>query len=117
MKRTMVVLLVLLCLLTGCMNSMDYVLQHAPRLVGTVEEVRDGSVLVQADPEETPAFSGLYQVSTDTKLGDSYTNPAVGDKVAVYFTGEILELYPAIVKDVQAIVLLETADRGANEVG
>ena len=41
----------------------------------------------------------------------------VGDKVAVYFTGEILEIYPAIVKDVQAIVLLEPADRSENEVG
>ena len=118
MKRTAaMVAAVLFLFLTGCVHSMDYVLQHSSKLVGTVEEVHGGYVLVQADPEETPAFSGLYQVTTDVKLKDSYTDLAAGDKVAVYFTGEILEIYPAIVKDVQAIVLLEPADRTANEKG
>ena len=119
MKKTAVILLVLLHLfaLSGCMNSMNYVQKTAPKIVGTVEEVHDGYILVQADPEETPSFTGLYRVSTDVKLNDSVTAFSVGDKVAVYFTGEILEIYPAIVKDVQAIVLLEPADRSKNEVG
>lgn len=120
MKRIAAVLLALLCLfaLTGCMNSMNYVMQHSLKLVGTVEEVHDRYVLVRNDTEETPSFGGgLYQVSTDVKRKDSVTAFSVGDKVAVYFTGEILEIYPAIVKDVQAIVLLEPADRSKNEVG
>ena len=120
MKRIAAVLLALLCLLltTGCLNSMNYVMQHSPKLVGTVEEVHDRYVLVRNDAEETPSFGGgLYQVSTDVKLKDSVTAFSVGDRVAVYFTGEILEIYPAIVKDVQAIVLLEPADRSKNEVG
>ena len=99
MKRIAAVLLALLCLfaLTGCMNSMNYVMQHSIKLVGTVEEVHDRYVLVRNDTEETPSFGGgLYQVSTDVKRKDSVTTLSVGDKVAVYFTGEILKYTPPL---------------------
>ena len=120
MKRIAAILLALACLLgmAGCLNSMNYVMQSSYKLVGTVEEVHDGYVLVRNDTQETPSFGGgLYQVSTKDLTSDSMTDFSTGDRVTVYFTGEILEIYPAIVKDVRAIMLLEPADRSANEVG
>ena len=112
--RRKTVALVLLCLLlfTGCTQSMDDVIAHSPCVVGVVEEVGDGCIYIRTNAEESPVYgNGLYCSSTDVKLKDSMTHFSVGDTVAVYYSGEILEIYPAVLKDVQAITLVEPARR------
>lgn len=105
---------VLLCLLlfTGCTQSMDDVIAHSPCVVGVVEEVGDGCIYIRTNAEDSPAYgNGLYCASTDVKLKDSMTHFSVDDKVAVYYSGVILESYPAILNDVQVITLVEPAVR------
>lgn len=86
-------------------TSMDNVVKK-PHFAGTVTEVYDNAVLVSvSEGEETPSAGGLIRASLNVKLKDSMTHFTVGDKVTVYYNGEIAESYPAQVNTVYAIVL------------
>lgn len=77
-----------------------------PNFRGTVREVRDNSIVVLIDENEDEfKSSDKIVVSLDVKLKDSMTDFDIGDKVAVYYDGTILETYPAQVKEVYAITL------------
>lgn len=74
-----------------------------PHFSGTVLEVRDGSLLVEADEgESVRQSSDVFSVSTDVQLKDSTTDFAVGDRICVYFDGQIAESYPAQIHKVYA---------------
>ncbi|NCC15789.1 MAG: hypothetical protein EOM28_05490 [Clostridia bacterium] len=72
-------------------------------------EMQNDTILV-ADTEEN---SGLYQVFADALLGD-ISPISVGDMVEIGFDGSVLEIYPAIIANVDYIMLLE---KGENFVG
>lgn len=77
-----------------------------PHFRGTVTEVYDNTILVTVDEgEEERRSSDLMSVSLNVKLKDSTTHFNVGDKVIVYYNGEIAESYPAQINTVYAIVL------------
>ena len=85
--------------------SMDNV-DKEPHFAGTVTEVYDNAILVSVNEgEDARRISDLISVSLNVKLKDSMTNFAVGDRVIVYYNGEIVESYPAQVNTVYAIVL------------
>jgi beta-lactamase regulating signal transducer with metallopeptidase domain len=84
------------------MNNVD----KEPHFAGTVTEVYDNTILVSVNEgEDARKSSNLISVSLNVKLKDSMTDFAVGDKVIVYYNGEIAESYPAQVNTVYAIVL------------
>ncbi|MDR7810234.1 M56 family metallopeptidase [Lacrimispora sp.] len=77
-----------------------------PHFAGTVTEVNDNTILVIVDEgEEVRRNSDLISVSLNVKLKDSITHYNVGDRVIVYYNGEIAESYPAQINTVYAIVL------------
>lgn len=77
-----------------------------PHFAGTVTEVNDNTILVIVDEgEEVHRNSDLISVSLNVKLKDSITHFNVGDRVIVYYNGEIAESYPAQINTVYAIVL------------
>lgn len=77
-----------------------------PHFAGTVAEVYDNTILVIVDEgEEVRRSSDLMSVSLNVKLKDSMTHFNVGDRVIVYYNGEIAESYPAQINTVYAIVL------------
>lgn len=77
-----------------------------PHFAGTVTEVYDNIILVIVDEgEEVRRSSDLMSVSLNVKLKDSITHFNVGDRVIVYYNGEIAESYPAQINTVYAIVL------------
>jgi beta-lactamase regulating signal transducer with metallopeptidase domain len=77
-----------------------------PHFAGTVTEVNDNTILVIVDEgEEVRRNSDLISVSLNVKLKDSITHFNVGDRVIVYYNGEIAESYPAQINTVYAIVL------------
>ncbi|WP_313582114.1 M56 family metallopeptidase [Lacrimispora sp.] len=77
-----------------------------PHFAGMVTEVYDNSILVIVDEgEEVRRNSDLISVSLNVKLKDSITHFNVGDRVIVYYNGEIAESYPAQINTVYAIVL------------
>ena len=77
-----------------------------PHFAGTVTEVDENAILVSVDEgESVRRSSDLIRVSLNVKLKDSMTHFTVGDRVIVYYNGEILESYPAQVNTVYAIVL------------
>ncbi len=85
--------------------SMDNVAKE-PHFSGTVTEVYDNAILVSVDEgEDARRSSDLISVSLDVKLKDSMTDFTVGDRVIVYYNGEIAESYLAQVNTVYAIVL------------
>ncbi len=77
-----------------------------PHFAGTVTEVHDNAILVSVNEgEDARRSSDLISVSLNVKLKDSMTHFTVGDKVIVYYNGEIAESYPAQVNTVYAIIL------------
>ncbi|WP_367568793.1 M56 family metallopeptidase [Lacrimispora sp.] len=86
-------------------RSMNDVVNE-PHFAGTVIEVHDNTILVRVNEgEDARRSSDLISVSLNVKLKDSVTHFTVGDKVIVYYNGEIAESYPAQVNTVYGIVL------------
>ena len=56
-------------------------------------------------------------VSLDVEIKDSMTDFNIGDKVTVYYNGDIAESDPMQISTVYAITLLEPADRSENKKG
>ncbi|MDR0380996.1 MAG: YobA family protein [Oscillospiraceae bacterium] len=80
--------------------------EKEPHFAGTVAEVRDNAILVRVNEgEAVRRSSALILVSLDVKLKDSATQFTAGDKIIVYYNGEIAESYPAQIHTVYAIVL------------
>ena len=72
-----------------------------PHFSGTVTEVLDHAILVSVNEgEDVHRSSDLVKVSLNVKLKDSRTHFTVGDRVIVYYNGEIAESYPAQVNSV-----------------
>ena len=117
MKRTVAVLLMLLCLLMGCERSMtmNSVLDE-PHFCALVQEVRENSLLVLVnEDEEARGSSDLIVVSLDVQLKDGLSEYEVGDEVCVYYDGSIAESYPAQVDRVYAITIVTPVDRAEEE--
>lgn len=78
-----------------------------PNFVGVVTEVFDNSMMVAVNTNEDEYKSShLMSVSLDVKIKDSMTDFIVGNKVKVYYDGNIAESYPAQINTVYAIILL-----------
>lgn len=111
MKKTLALLLALVCLLTlaGCdRRSMNYIIANEPSIQGIVTDTTDTAILLEnAD--------GEYWVCLDVENGDSMTHFSVGDEVVVYFDGNIAETYPMQISTVYAICLLQPSDRTGEE--
>ena len=118
-KRMLVLLAALLMLLTcGCGRSLNSVIKREPHFSGTVLEVRENAVLVEADEGEDIRRSGdLAWVSLDAEYPDGISAYAVGDRVTVYYDGCAAESYPLQIPKVYAVLLIDQADRNDEAVG
>ena len=107
MKKTIALLLALICLLTlaGCnQRSMNAIIANEPSILGIVRDTGDRAILIENE-------NGEYWVSLDVEAKDSMTHFSIGDQVAVYFGGNIAESSPMQISTVYAICLLQPADR------
>jgi len=90
--------------------TMDTVLDE-PNFSGTITQIFDGHITVSANNgEKILASADLIDVSLDVKLRDSVQEWAVGDVVRVFYDGAVMESYPAQLRTVYAIVLLERTE-------
>ena len=111
MRKTIALLLALICLLTlaGCgPRSMNDIIQNEPSIRGLVKDTADTAILIEND-------GGEYWVSLDAESKDSMTHFSIGDEVVVYFDGNIAETYPMQINKVYAITLTTPADRAVND--
>ena len=107
MKKTLALLLAILCFLSlaGCNpRSMNYIIANEPSIPGIVRDTTENAILIENE-------DGEYWVSLDVENPDSMTHFSIGDQVAVYFDGNIAESYPLQISTVYAICLLQPADR------
>ena len=107
MRKTIALLLALICLLTlaGCgPRSMNDIIQNEPSIRGLVKDIGDRAILIENE-------NGEYWVSLDVEAKDSMTHFSIGDQVVVYFGGNIAESSPMQISTVYAICLLQPADR------
>ena len=80
---------------------------NKPNFTGVVTEVRDKLIMVSVNEgEDELRSSDKIYVSLDTKLKDSMTAFNVGQKVKIFYDGVILEIYPAKIDTVYAILLV-----------
>ena len=110
MKKPIALFLVLLCLLglAGCSNrSMNYIIANEPNITGVVKEANENAILIENE-------TGEYWVSLNVENEDSMTYFSIGDKVVVYYDGNIAESYPMQINTVYAILLKEPVDRTEN---
>lgn len=110
MKKLIVLILVLLCLLglVGCNNrSMNYIIANEQSITGIVKETNQNSILLENE-------TGEYWVSLNVENQDSMTYFSIGDEVLVYHDGNIAESYPMQINTVYAILLKEPTDRTEN---
>lgn len=109
MKRWIFYLTFIIIFLSACTKPMNMnSVVKEPNFTGRVEEIEENSILVRVDEdEEEAASSDLISVSLDVELEDSMTDFNVGDKVRIYYDGNIAESYPAQVNKVYAIILIE----------
>ena len=111
MRKTIALLLALICLLTlaGCgPRSMNDIISNEPSILGIVRDTGDRAILIENE-------DGEYWVSLDVEAKDSMTHFSIGDQVAVYFDGNIAESYPMQISTVYAICLLQPSDRTGEE--
>lgn len=111
------VLLMLGMVLTACGKSMNSVIKNEPSVTGVVEEVYENAILIGFEGVRGYPDGAECTVSLDVELKDSMTDFDVGDKVTVYFNGDIAESDPMQISTVYAITLLEPADRSKNLKG
>ena len=106
-KRWGVLLLVFFssALLFGCSRTIDDIMKTEPCVKGTVVEVMEQAIAIQVqEGEEERNSSDRIVVSLAVEHPDSMTHFSVGDKVAVYYDGNIGETYPALIHMVYAII-------------
>lgn len=111
--------LVLVCavLLSGCGRSMSSVIGREPSVTGRVKEVYESSILISFEEVQGYPDGAECTVSLDAEIKDSMTEFNIGDKVTVYYNGDIAESDPMQIGTVYAITLLEPADRSGNSKG
>ena len=110
MKKTLALLLAILCFLSlaGCNpRSMNYIIQNEPSIPGIVRDTTENAILIENE-------DGEYWVSLDVENPDSMTHFSIGDAVVVYFDGSIAESSPMQISRVYAITLTTPADRSGN---
>ena len=114
MKRMTAVLsfLAILFALVGCGRpSMNDIVDNESSIIGVVQEVHDSYILIYIETDGYPDGADC-SVSLDAENNDGLYSPiTVGDKVTVYFDGNIAESYPLQINTVYAITLTEPADR------
>ena len=111
MKKLIALVLALVCALglVGCNNrSMNYIIENEPSITGIVKETNDNSILIENE-------DGEYWVSLNVENKDSMTHFSIGDKVVVYYDGNIAESFPMQINTVYAITLKTPADRTEND--
>lgn len=111
MKKLIAFVLALVCVLglVGCGNrSMNYIIENEPSITGIVKEANENSILIENE-------TGEYWVSLNAENKDSMTDFSIGDKVVVYYDGNIAESYPMQIHTVYAITLITPADRAEND--
>ena len=102
------ILAIVLCL-AGCQSrSMSYIIANEPSITGTVTQTTEQSILIENE-------TGEYWVSLQTENKDSMTHFSIGDRVVVYYDGNIAESYPMQIHTVYAITLQAPADRSEND--
>ena len=107
MKRCIVIILTLICVLglVGCNNrTMDYIIENEPNITGIVEEIQDNFIVINIKTESYPNGASC-KISLDVENKDSYTDVSVGDEIIEYYNGEIAESYPLQINTVYAITL------------
>lgn len=119
MKKMYAFVLALACILSlaGCGRTMNSVIDNEPNFKGVVAEVASDNITVTVN-EDDPVYAGHNSVvvSLDVKLKDGLTFYSVGDKVSVYYDGNISGNDPAKVNTVYAICIISPADREQNNV-
>lgn len=118
MKRMTIILssLAILLALVGCGRpSMNDIIDNEPSITGVVQEVHDTHILIYIKTDGYP--DGVdCSVSLDVENKDGMYSPiTVGDKVTVYFDGNIAESYPLQINTVYAITLTEPTNRTPND--
>ena len=111
MKKLIALVLALVCVLSlvGCNNrSMNYIIENEPSIMGVVKDTNDNSILIENE-------DGEYWVSLNAENKDSMTHFSIGDKVVVYYDGNIAESYPMQINTVYAITLKTPANRTEND--
>ena len=111
MKKLIALFLALVCVLSlvGCNNrSMNYIIENEPSIMGVVKDTNDNSILIENE-------DGEYWVSLNAENKDSMTHFSIGDKVVVYYDGNIAESYPMQINTVYAITLKTPANRTEND--
>ena len=103
------------CLLAlwGCAKDIDDIVDHEPCVKGVVTETADGYVVIDVK-EENGSYKSYpsIQVSLDVERKDSQTDLEVGDEIAVYYDGTVLETDPAKIKTVYAILEIGGGEEG-----
>ena len=111
MKKLVALVLAMAWVLTlaGCdRRSMNYIIANEPNITGMIKDTADKAILVENE-------AGEYWVSLNMENKDSMASFSVGDKVVVYFDGNVAESCPMQINNVYAIILKTPADRTENE--
>lgn len=103
MKRRSILVLLLIVCLAGCgKRDMNRIIQDEPSLTGVVEELNENTVKIRNN-------DGEYVVSLDVENNDSYKGIVIGDEIVIYYDGNIAETYPMQIHKVYAITLNKPA--------
>lgn len=116
---TSILVLALVCgiALSGCGRSMNSIIGREPSVTGKVKDVYENSILISFEDVQGYPNGAECTVSLDVEMKDSMTDFSIGDRVTVYFNGDIAESDPMQISTVYAITLLEPADRNENNKG
>lgn len=102
-----IIIIICLLALSACTKDINYIVDNEPCVKGIVSEISDDYIImdVNEDDELYRSYTSIM-VSLDVKRKDSPTDFNIGDEVAVYYNGNILETHPAKIKTVYAILYI-----------
>ena len=104
MKKLAISIISLLFILSGCTN------RNESKFTGSISEVYEDSLLIQVD-EDQEAYKSSDLISIPLvgriNIKENATEYHIGDRVCVYYEGEIMESYPAQIAKVSEIRLIE----------
>ena len=104
MKKLIAFLLALVCALglAGCNRNFD----DKPSVTGIIKEIHDDHILIATSTEEGYPYGASFDISVNIKDCDAIYKPlAIGDKIVVYYDGNMLGDDPVIIDTVYAITL------------
>lgn len=105
------IIIICISVLSGCKRDINYIVDNEPCVSGVVSQIKENYIVISVNNDDKlyESYKSI-KVSLNVERKDGSFSGDIGDEVAVYYHGDILETVPAQINNVYAILYI-----GSNE--